>query len=125
MFTDILEDEITKIDLRSFIRHLRTLREQVGRYPSIKFVATKLGNEALYLENMNRAVEQVKLTLRHLKERVKHLETQHKIQQILSEGGHPHTHWSGQQVRFISERFKYFTTNFSELPVSSGRRAQS
>jgi len=73
-FTDILEDEITKIDLRSFIRHLRTLREQVGRYPPIKFVATKLGNEALYLENMNRVAEQVKLTIRHLKESVAQLE---------------------------------------------------
>ena len=78
-FTDILEDEITKIDLRSFIRHLRTLREQVGRYPSIKFVATKLGNEALYLENMNRVVEQVKLTIRHLKESVAQLETNIKF----------------------------------------------
>jgi len=78
-FTDILEDEITKIDLRNFIRHLRTLREQVGRYPSIKFVATKLGNEALYLENMNDVVEQVKLTLRHLKESVNQLETNIKF----------------------------------------------
>merc|ERR1719320_358090 len=78
-FTDIFEDEITKIDLRNFIRHLRTLREQVGRYPSIKFVATKLGNEALYLENMNDVVEQVKLTLRHLKESVNQLETNIKF----------------------------------------------
>eukprot|EP00090_Calanus_glacialis_P030997 TRINITY_DN5063_c0_g1_i1.p1 TRINITY_DN5063_c0_g1~~TRINITY_DN5063_c0_g1_i1.p1 ORF type:complete len:942 (-),score=271.59 TRINITY_DN5063_c0_g1_i1:188-3013(-) len=78
-FTEILEDEITKIDLRSFIRHLRTVREQVSRYPSIKFVATKLGNEALYLENMNRVVEQVKLTLRHLKESVNQLETNIKF----------------------------------------------
>jgi len=78
-FTEILEDEITKIDLRNFIRHLRTLKEQLGRYPSIKFVAVKLGNEALDLENMNRIVEQVKLTLRHLKESVKQLETNIKF----------------------------------------------
>ena len=55
------------------------MREQVSRYPSIKFVATKLGNEALYLENMNRVVEQVKLTLRHLKESVNQLETNIKF----------------------------------------------
>eukprot|EP00092_Neocalanus_flemingeri_P012480 GFUD01013453.1.p1 GENE.GFUD01013453.1~~GFUD01013453.1.p1 ORF type:complete len:941 (-),score=227.62 GFUD01013453.1:453-3275(-) len=73
-FSDILEDEITKIDLRSFIRHLRTLREQVSRYPSLKFVATKLDNEALYLGNMNKVVETVKLTLRHLKQSVTQLE---------------------------------------------------
>ena len=51
----------------------------MGRYPSIKSVAVKLGNEALELEIVNRILEQVKLTLRHLKESVKQLETNIKF----------------------------------------------
>ena len=100
-FTDILEDEITKIDLRNFIRHLRTLQEQVGRYPSIKFVTTKLGNEALYLENMNDVVEQVKLTLRHLKESVNQLETNIKFHKSsLREAIHD---LIGQATRYLNK----------------------
>lgn len=49
---------ITKIDLRSYIRHLRTVREQVGRYPA-KVCIPSWENEKLccaeqVLENMNR-----------------------------------------------------------------------
>merc|ERR1719483_388858 len=69
-FTDIIETEMTKIDLRDFVRRLRVLREQVGRVSALSIVANKIANEASYLENLNIVVGSMKVTVRHLKESV-------------------------------------------------------
>jgi len=68
-FKAIREGSVISMDMRRLVRQLRVLREAVTRS-----VATKLSNEILYLENMMRVAEQVKLTVRHLKQTTSLLE---------------------------------------------------
>ena len=68
-FKSIREGSVISTDMRRLVRQLRVLREAVTRS-----VATKLSNEILYLENMMRVAEQVKLTVRHLKQTTSLLE---------------------------------------------------
>ena len=65
----IIEGSVISTDMRRMVRQLRVLREAVTRS-----VATRLSNEILYLENMMRVAEQVKLTVRHLKQTTSLLE---------------------------------------------------
>ena len=62
-FKSMSAEAVIRVDMRKVVRQLRVLREEVTRG-----VATKLNNEILYLENMMRVAEQVKLTVRHLKQ---------------------------------------------------------
>ena len=62
-FKSMSAEAVIRVDMRKVGRQLRVLREEVTRG-----VATKLNNEILYLENMMRVAEQVKLTVRHLKQ---------------------------------------------------------
>jgi len=71
-FTDLIEDQIVNIDLASFTRKLRGLKQQVGRIH--RPIASALENEALWLDTMNRVVEEMKVTVRHLKSSVINLE---------------------------------------------------
>ena len=68
-FKVIREGSVISTDMRRLVRQLRVLREAVTRS-----VATRLSNEILYLENMMRVAEQVKLTVRHLKQTTSLLE---------------------------------------------------
>ena len=68
-FKAIREGSVISTDMRRMVRQLRVLREAVTRS-----VATRLSNEILYLENMMRVAEQVKLTVRHLKQTTSLLE---------------------------------------------------
>ena len=68
-FKAIREGSVISTDMRRLVRQLRVLREAVTRS-----VATRLSNEILYLENMMRVAEQVKLTVRHLKQTTSLLE---------------------------------------------------
>ena len=68
-FKVIREASVISTDMRRLVRQLRVLREAVTRS-----VATRLSNEILYLENMMRVAEQVKLTVRHLKQTTSLLE---------------------------------------------------
>ncbi|XP_023348230.1 prominin-like protein [Eurytemora carolleeae] len=68
-FMDLLEDQITKIDLRSFISKLRQLKE-VWRFEGSTRLSTQIENQALWLEGMNKVVADMKVTLRHLKSSV-------------------------------------------------------
>ena len=68
-FKAIREGSVISTDMRRMVRQLRVLREAVTRP-----VATRLSNEILYLENMMRVAEQVKLTVRHLKQTTSLLE---------------------------------------------------
>ena len=68
-FKSIREGSVISTDMRRLVRQLRVLREAVTRS-----VATRLSNEILYLENMMRVAEQVKLTVRHLKQTTSLLE---------------------------------------------------
>jgi len=71
-FTDIIETEMTKIDLRDFVRRLRILKEQVGRVS--ESVADDIAIEASYLQNLNIVVGSMKVKVRHLKESVVQLQ---------------------------------------------------
>lgn len=72
--TDILENEITKIDLESFIERLTTLKNQVYAFDSTRSIAPKLENEALWLGTMNKVMGQMKDTVMNLKNTVGELE---------------------------------------------------
>ena len=65
-FTTLLENEITKIDLNTFIRRLKELKEQVYSFEATRPIAPKLENEALWLGQMNDVVEEMKVTVKNL-----------------------------------------------------------
>ena len=77
-FTSLLEDEITKIDLRGFIDKLRQLKEVWKEVGSTKLF-TQIENQALWLEGMNKVAMDLKVTLRHLKASVVDLEKNMKF----------------------------------------------
>ena len=51
--TSLLEAEITKIDLPTFITRLKVLKDQVYSFEATRPIAPKLENEALWLGTMN------------------------------------------------------------------------
>ena len=51
--TSLLEAEITKIDLPTFITRLKVLKDQVYSFEATRPIAPKLENEALWLGQMN------------------------------------------------------------------------
>lgn len=73
-FTNIIEDEMTKIDLRSFVTRLRQLKQRVQAFDRGTRISTQLENQALWLEQMSRVVAEMKLTVRHLKTSVDQLQ---------------------------------------------------
>ena len=66
-FTAVLEKEITKIDLTSFIRRLKELKDTVYQFDSTRSIAPKLENEALWLGTMNSLVAEMRETVGRLK----------------------------------------------------------
>jgi len=74
----LLEDEITKIDLRSFIDKLRQLKDVFKEIGSTKLF-TQIENQALWLEGMNKVAMELKVTLRHLKASVLDLDENMKF----------------------------------------------
>jgi len=72
-FTSLLENQITKIDLRNFISKLRQLKE-VWRFDGNTRLSTQIENQALWLEGMNKVVADMKVTIRHLKTSVNSLQ---------------------------------------------------
>ena len=78
-FKDMSEEEIVKMDLRKFVRQLRVLKDDLSRSSGFRSMTTRLSNEVLYLENMMRVAEQVKITVRHLKQTIDILEENMRI----------------------------------------------
>lgn len=78
-FTSLLENEITKIDLNTFINRLKSLKDQVYAFDATRAIAPKLENEALWLGTMNKVVDEMKETVAHLKETVEELEENSKF----------------------------------------------
>jgi len=72
-FTSLLENQITKIDLRSFIVKLRQLKEAL-LFDRNTDRAITIENQAMWLEGMNKVVTEMKVTLRHLKSSVNSLQ---------------------------------------------------
>ena len=64
--TSLLEAEITKIDLPTFITRLKVLKDQVYSFEATRPIAPKLENEALWLGQMNDLVEEMKVTVANL-----------------------------------------------------------
>ena len=65
-FTTLLENEITKIDLKTFITRLKILKDQVYSFEATRAIAPKLENEALWLGKMDEVVEEMKVTVEPL-----------------------------------------------------------
>ena len=78
-FKDMSEEEIVKMDLRKFVRQLRVLKDDLSRSSGFRSMTTRLSNEVLYLENMMRVAEQVKITVRHLKQTIDILEENMRV----------------------------------------------
>jgi len=78
-FTNLLENEVTKIDLSSFIQRLKTLKDQVYAFDTTRAIAPKLENQALWLGTMNKVVGEMKDTVQHLKATVIELEENSKF----------------------------------------------
>ena len=78
-FTTLLENEITKIDLESFIDRLKILKDQVYKFESTRSIAPKLENEALWLGTMNKVVVEMKAVVENLKGTVYELEENSKF----------------------------------------------
>ena len=64
--TSLLEAEITKIDLPTFITRLKDLKDQVYSFEATRPIVPKLENEALWLGQMNDLVEEMKVTVANL-----------------------------------------------------------
>lgn len=77
--TSLLEKEFTKIDLKTFIRRLKSLRNQVYEFDSTRSIAPKLENEALWLDSMDKVVDEMKSTVSDLSATVKELERDSKF----------------------------------------------
>ena len=78
-FKDMSEEDIVKMDLRKFVRQLRVLKDDLSRSSGFRSMTTRLSNEVLYLENMMRVAEQVKITVRHLKQTIDILEENMRV----------------------------------------------
>ena len=77
--TSLLEAEITKIDLPTFITRLKVLKDQVYSFEATRPIAPKLENEALWLGQMNDLVEEMKITVANLSLTVGQLEEMSKF----------------------------------------------
>ena len=77
--TSLLEAEITKIDLPTFITRLKVLKDQVYSFEATRPIAPKLENEALWLGQMNDLVEEMKITVANLSLTVGQLEEMFKF----------------------------------------------
>ena len=77
--TSLLEAEITKIDLPTFITRLKVLKDQLYSFEATRPIAPKLENEALWLGQMNDLVEEMKVTVANLSLTVGQLEEMSKF----------------------------------------------
>lgn len=80
-FTSLLENEITNIDLRSFISKLRQLNELLRFDRDSWNIASQIELQALRLESMNKVVTEMKIALRHLKSSVAQLQENSRFNQ--------------------------------------------
>jgi len=72
-YTALLEKQITSVDLQSFTGKLRRVRERLTRNQA-RLVGPALQNEALFLDQMQRVVVDMKVAIRELDSSVKALE---------------------------------------------------
>ena len=77
--TSLLEAEITKIDLPTFITRLKVLKDQVYSFEATRPIAPKLENEALWLGQMYNLVEDMKVAVANLSLTVGQLEEMSKF----------------------------------------------
>ena len=77
--TSLLEAEITKIDLPTFITRLKVLKDQVYSFEATRPIAPKLENEALWLGQMYDLVEDMKVAVANLSLTVGQLEEMSKF----------------------------------------------
>lgn len=76
-YTELLKERITEIDLAKFTSRLRQVRERLSRNQA-RLVGPAIDNEALFLDQMQRVVMDMKLAMRDLDNSVKALEKEAK-----------------------------------------------
>jgi hypothetical protein len=55
-YTRLMEEQITSLDLGSFIQRLRQVKQRLGRSPEGRIVGPAIGNQILFLEQMNQVL---------------------------------------------------------------------
>ena len=76
-YTDLLEEKITAINLATFTSRLRQVRERLTRNQA-RLVGPAIDNEALFLDQMQRVVMDMKLAVKDLVNSVQALEVEAK-----------------------------------------------
>ena len=77
-YTNLIQEQITSIDLSSFIRRLSQIKD---RLPSGSIAANLIELEALYLKGMEQVVVEMKMATRQLQSKIKELEKDSKFNQ--------------------------------------------
>jgi len=76
-YTDLLEEQITSIDISQFTAKLRQVKERLSRTQA-RLVGPAIDNEALFLDQMQRVVMDMKLAMKDLVNSVEALELEAK-----------------------------------------------
>ena len=65
-YTQLMQEQITNLDLDMFIQKLKRVQSRLGREPQSSAVRAAIGNENLYLEQMQRVVVDLQMGIRQV-----------------------------------------------------------
>ena len=65
-YTQLMQEQITNLDLDMFIRKLKRVQGRLGRDLQSSAVRAAIGNEILYLEQMKRVVVELQMGIRQV-----------------------------------------------------------
>ena len=77
-YTKLLEEKITAVDLNTFTARLRTVKDRLSSR-QLRAVGAAIENEALFLDQMQRVVMDMKVAMRELVQSVKALEREARL----------------------------------------------
>uniref|UniRef100_A0A0K2T7V4 Prominin1Alike [Acyrthosiphon pisum] n=2 Tax=Lepeophtheirus salmonis TaxID=72036 RepID=A0A0K2T7V4_LEPSM len=80
-YTELVENSVTQIELPAFIRKLRQVKEKL-RPSSLSRVGAALENEALFLDQMQRLIVSIRVSIRQLKSSITAIENEAKYGKI-------------------------------------------
>jgi prominin 1 len=81
-YTQLMQEQITNLDLDMFIQKLKRVQSRLGREPQSSAVRAAIGNENLYLEQMQRVVVDLQMGIRQLRSTVELLEKDAKFDKV-------------------------------------------
>eukprot|EP00096_Caligus_rogercresseyi_P016369 TRINITY_DN900_c2_g1_i1.p1 TRINITY_DN900_c2_g1~~TRINITY_DN900_c2_g1_i1.p1 ORF type:complete len:971 (-),score=312.63 TRINITY_DN900_c2_g1_i1:397-3309(-) len=79
-YTELVENSVTGIELPAFIRKLRQVKEKLR--PSLSRVGAALENEALFLDQMQRLIVAIRVSIRQLKSSIASIEKEARYGKI-------------------------------------------